>query len=90
MVPIHELSDAEYSKITKIDMEGCFKFMKYIIQYFRAQEPRLVRHDEGIAWEPVYQRGSLVNLASSIATVCQPLLSAYCRLIDQGRSGPSC
>lgn len=78
MLPIHELDDEQYYKITRIDMDGCFKFMKYIIQYFRAQEPRFVRHDEGIAWEPVYQRGSLVNLASSIATVCQPLLGAYC------------
>ena len=79
MTPMHELEDDQYYKITRIDMDGCFKFMKYILQYFRAQEPRFIRHDEGVAWEPVYQRGSLVNLASSIATVCQPLLGAYCR-----------
>lgn len=74
----HVLPETEYRKIFDVDMDGCWRFSKAIIPYFRAQEPRLLRHDVGPAWEPVMQRGSLVNVASSIGSLGQYNLAAYC------------
>jgi len=78
MYDVHELPEEEYRKIMTVDLDGCWRFSKAMITYFRAQEPRFVRHDKGVAWEPVYQRGSLVNVASSIGSVAQYKLGAYC------------
>lgn len=79
-VEAHELEDADWHKVITIDLEGTWRFSKAIIKFWRTQEPRLVRddHEERPEWEPVVQRGSLVNTASSLGSEGKAFLGVYC------------
>ncbi len=75
----HLLKDPDWYKVISTDLEGTWRFSKAIITYFRSQEPRLVRHDVGPYWGPVFQRGSLVNIASSLGSEGKAYLAVYCK-----------
>jgi hypothetical protein len=76
------MEDSEYSLVMKIDLEGTWRFSKAIITYWRAREPRVIRDDSsrGTVWQKVEQRGSLVNVASSLGSEGKAYLAVYCEL----------
>lgn len=75
----HLLEDKDWNFILRTDLEGTWRFNKAIIAFWRSQEPRKVRDDsaKGPMWEPVLQRGSLVNVASSLGSEGKAYLAAY-------------
>jgi NAD(P)-dependent dehydrogenase (short-subunit alcohol dehydrogenase family) len=75
---VHEISEADFKEIITVDLEGTWRFSKLMITYWRSLEPRLVRHDEGEHFGAVYQRGSLVNVASSLGSEGKEYLGVYC------------
>ncbi len=74
----HEISEEDFHKIIAVDIEGTWRFSKLMITYWRGLEPRLVRHDQGEFFASVYQRGSLVNVASSLGSEGKSYLAVYC------------
>lgn len=75
-----DISWDDWRHVMDIGLDGAWRFSTAMVRYFRAQEPRLVRHDLGNAraWSPVYQKGSLVNIAASVGHVGHRLMAPYC------------
>lgn len=70
--PTDESSIENFQKITDVNTRGVWLFSKFVIGQMKKQEPR--KANTGL---DVTVRGSIVNIASLLGLVGNPMVSAY-------------